>query len=388
MEKNTSLFCPVKEVIDELPFAYAEIDPLLQYLAANNEINELTTFTRGTVTNSGKLDCCKQELGAAGANLLTEVLKNNTTIKSILLGTGGIGNEGAKSVGALLRENKSIRTVYLGCNLIKGEGIEALVEGLERNEAVRSLWLKRNPIGEKGALAIAHLFKKNRNIRTLDLVNTNIGFPGFKAIVDTLITEEYPIERLYIGGNNFGVKEAELMALLLKKRRSLKELLLSVNDLGDEGVSFLANALEKESSLINLGLGSNGIGEKACIRLFEALQSNNSLKRLDLGVASSSFVLNGKENEIGKNSGEAIAKYFKTNKSLQCLNLKGNKIPYWTLREIKEALKENTKMKQLYLGKGHSRIIKREINEILDKSTEGELHKLHEDVKDISSVYR
>jgi Ran GTPase-activating protein (RanGAP) involved in mRNA processing and transport len=388
MKKKITLFCPVKEVAEQLPFEYAEIDPLLQYLAANNQTDKETTFTRGTITNSGKLDCCKQNLGAAGASLLTEVLKYNTNIRSILLGTGGIGNEGAKSVGDLLRKNKSIRTVYLGCNLIEAEGVIALAESLEENEAVRSLWLKRNPIGEKGAIAIANLLKKNRNIRTLDLVNTGIGYRGLKVIIDTLIEEKYPIERFYVGGNNLGAKEAVLLALLIQKRYCLEELLLSVNDLRDTGVSFLAKALEGKCGLKNLGLGSNGMDEKACVQLFESLEKNNSLKRLDLGVAPSSFVLKGKENKIEKTSGEAIAKYFKTNKSLQYLNLKGNKIPYWTLREIKEALTKNTNMKQLRLGKGHSRIIKREISEMLSKNKITELHKLHEDVKDIISVYR
>ena len=51
-------------------------------------------------------------------------------------------------------------------------------------------------------------------------------------------------------------------------------------------------------------------------------------------------------------------------------------------------LKENTNMHQIRLGKGHSKIIKREINEILDKNKIAEFHRLHEDVKDISSVYR
>lgn len=382
------LFCPVSEVQEKLPFPYAEIAPLLQHLIENNQLNAIETFGRGTITDTGKLDCCKQELGATGAALLSEALQKNTQIKSILLGTGGIGNDGAKSVAQLLEKNESIRTVYLGCNYIESEGVKALTDGLIDNKTVRALWLKRNPIKEKGAIHLANLLKKNRRIRTLDLVNTHIGYRGLKALIETFLESNYPIERFYIGGNNFGQKEAELIALLLKNSGHLKELLLSVNAISNQGAAFIGKSLEKNQQLTNLSLSSNNIGDKGFIELFECLKNNETLEYLDLGIAPSAKVLGAKENEIGNLSAKAIMEYLGNNTALKYLDIQGNKLDYYSLKDIKNALKENKSLQKLILGKGHSRILKREIKAILNKNIDTKPSSIPEDILDIISVYR
>ena len=131
-EKNFPVYlCPVKEPIGELVFDYQEIEPLLGFLYANAAIKEVYTFDRGTVRPDGRLDCCKQDLGAAGAKLLTDALKGNSTIEAILFGTGALGNQGAKHVADLLTENQSIKTVYLGCNYIESKGVAHLTSALK-----------------------------------------------------------------------------------------------------------------------------------------------------------------------------------------------------------------------------------------------------------------
>ena len=141
IELKNKILCPIDKTIGPLSFPKKEIEPLLDFLEYNKSIQaEQQVFKRGTVTPQKQLDCCKQDLGATGAKLLSDALKNNTEIKSILFGTGSIGDEGAKSVGELLEQNQTIETVYLGCNLIEANGANALANSLENNSTARNTW--------------------------------------------------------------------------------------------------------------------------------------------------------------------------------------------------------------------------------------------------------
>ena len=75
--KNQELVCPVEEIGNSLSFDLAEIEPLLEYLHSKKRTAEAITFPRGTVTANQTLDCCKQALGPAGADLITTALKGN-----------------------------------------------------------------------------------------------------------------------------------------------------------------------------------------------------------------------------------------------------------------------------------------------------------------------
>lgn len=70
----------------------------------------------------------------------------------------------------------------------------------------------------------------------LDLVNTLIGKEGLAALVDALVQEDYPLERLYLSGNFLDESAAGTLAKLLLENRHLQEIYLSVNRLGDSNM--------------------------------------------------------------------------------------------------------------------------------------------------------
>jgi len=391
-KKNVPIYlCPIKEPIGELAFDYQEIEPLLGFLYADAAIKEAHTFERGTVRPDGRLDCCKQDLGAAGAKLLTDALKDNSKIEAILFGTGALGDQGAKHVADLLKENQSIKTVYLGCNYIESKGVAYLTAAIKDNSNVRSLWLKRNPIGTEGAKHIAQLLVENQHIRTLDLVNTHIGLDGLREIVNALIVSKHPLERLYLSGNAFGAKEAKLLANLLAENQYLTELLLSVNNFGSEGAYAIAEGLSSNKTLQNLSLASNGIGEKGGIALIQAVQTHPTLERLDLGYARSTKVLGSAANEIGDLGASVVKTILEENHQLLHLNLMRNSISIRGIQQIVEGLRENKTLLELPLGKGIPQKIKLRIKALLARNLENS-HKekpmAHKDVRIIKSVYR
>lgn len=390
MKNKQPIYCPIPEAIQELPFDYAEIEPLLAYLHDNQSTENSVTFQRGTITNFGQLDCCKQDLGAAGAALLSEALKDNQYITSILFGTGGIGNDGAKSVGELIENNGNIETVYLGCNRIEADGIDYLTNALKQNNSVKALWLKRNPIGNEGALKIAELLKINPNIRTLDLVNTQIDTIGLSAIIDVLIQQNYPIKRFYLSGNNLQPKDGKLLQSLLLNNSNIEELLLSVNNLGDVGVEFLAEGLRQNTTLKNLSLASNNISTQSGIVLMKALENHPNLLNLDLGYSRSSKVLNGKANRFDDDFAIAFQQFLTKNTTLRFLDLSRNQFTKKGIKAITIGLENNKYLQKITLGKGFQKRTKQQINDLLAQNRiENPFHfPVSNDVRIIKSNYR
>ena len=390
MKKQHPLYCPIPDVIDELPFNYGEIEPLLAFLSSNEKIEKEAIFQRGTITNIGQLDCCKQDLGAAGAALLSDALKNNQHIKSILLGTGGIGNEGAKSVSELIEHNQIIETVYLGCNQIKEEGLSYLTNVLKSNPTIHSLWLKRNPIGKTGAFKIAELLAVNPRIRTLDLVNTLIESEGLQAILEVLIHKNYPIKRLYLGGNQLLSTNGSALKQLILKNQHLEELLLSVNDLGEVGAMQIAEGISRNTTLKSLSLASNNISSQGAAAIFKAAERHPNLKTLDLGYARSSKVLGASMNLIDDETAFAIQSFLENNQSLRFLNLNRNLLTLNGLQRIENGLSQNRFLQKLTLGKGFQKRTKQGIADLLARNRiENPFEfEVSNDVKVIRSRYR
>ena len=316
--------CPIRGVIELAPPDVEEIAPLVAHLQANQPVTEPTAFPRGTVLEDGRLDLCKQHLGALGCRLVTDALADNTTISSLLLGTDGIGDGGAADVARLVERNSHLEIVYLGCNFIGETGAARLAESLAHNTSVTGLWLKRNLLGAEGIRHIAIMLKTNTTLRALDLVNTEPGEAGLSALLDVLIHENRTLERLYLGGNRIGAEGAKLLAELLRVNPGIKALLLNVNHLEDEGAELLADGLRQNTTLEELGVGSNHIGMEGIAALLPALRAHPALTSLDLGYGASTQVLGAKANFIGDEGAVLLSHWLRDNPPLRRLNLRGN----------------------------------------------------------------
>lgn len=357
MMKNLPLHCPLPNSIESGEEVLINLESLIDYLKKNQPVTQKIVFPRGTVMPDGRLDLCKQSLGVAGCNLVTEALTNNSAIASLLLGTNGIGDLGAKDVARLIQSNNNLEIIYLGCNAISTTGIAALAEALSDNQSVTGLWLKRNPIGVVGAYYLAEMLRHNRSIRTLDLVNTQIGAEGLAAILEVLTYTNRTVERLYLGGNQIQPSDASLLGNLLANNSVITGLLLNVNHLGDSGVIVLAGGLKENKTLIDLGLASNGMGVEGCNSLLAALSTHPAMGNLDLGYSPSTRVLGAECNQIGDIGASAIANFLKSHSTLSKLNLARNGITEEGKIALIAGLEINQKLCDLTLdGKPDNRI--------------------------------
>ncbi|KAI3738515.1 hypothetical protein L2E82_28549 [Cichorium intybus] len=73
--------------------------------------------------------------------------------------------QGAKAIGELLKKNSTLRTLELNNNLIDYSGFSGLAKALLENKSLQSLYLHRNYGGALGASALAKGLEGNEALR-------------------------------------------------------------------------------------------------------------------------------------------------------------------------------------------------------------------------------
>lgn len=384
--------CPVTPSFvqrDDLP-----IGELLAYLHSKAKPVSPLTFEVGTLLPDGRLDLCKQNLGPGSACTIAGALYDNPNVHHLLLGTNGLGLNGAPALTALcaaVRASDSIETLYLGCNMIEADGLKKLLPALAPDSNLQALWLKRNPIGIEGAALLCAAIQNGSRLRVLDLVDTHIGSEGLNLLVSAICESKCcQIEHLYLGGNNFGERDAECIArLLTKKELPLKGLYLSVNHLGDEGTAILGESLKHNRDLQCLSLASNYIGASGLKVLCRGLSGHNQLKWLDLGCQPSTNILRSRRNFFADYGARYIAELLREESTLEFLDLSHCGITDQGAMELLHALRKNEYMRELRLSRPVSAHCKNLIREqcSLNIARCGTIH-TREFTTAIKSVYR
>ncbi|MBK3563382.1 ribonuclease inhibitor [Streptomyces sp. MBT62] len=291
------------------PRPAAELGPLLDWLRAGQPAGERLDFAVGTALPDGRLDLCKQGLGAEGAARVAEALAQGPSpVRHLLLGTDGLGDEGAEAVAGGSGE---VETLYLGCNGITAGGACRIADQLRASpQVVTGVWLKRNPLGSGGGRAAAELIESARSLRTLDLVQTGLDPAAVTVLADALLAAAgngRRIERLFVGGNPLGAEGAVPLAAVVAAG-AVDELYVSAAQLGDAGALRLAEALERApyGRLARLSVASNGIGPQAAARLVTAATAAG-VGLLDLGRVRAAGVLGAADNHVDLSAAETIA---------------------------------------------------------------------------------
>ncbi|MFC8228840.1 gala protein [Streptomyces sp. NPDC057287] len=379
MSQPLPVRCPAIEHPDVALVDVAGLDPLVERLGNERAVESDEVFPVGTLRADGRVDLCKQGLGAAGAALLMPVLVRSPHAGHILLGTDSLGDEGARSVAAALGDvpGHGLRTVYLGCNRIGREGAAALAAALSEDSTVRALWLKRNPLGDAGVRALAPMLARTTSLRTLDLVNTGITAAGLEALLNALSSRERPLERLFLGGNGLGPETADVLAALIRDA-GVRELYLSANHLGDAGAAVLAGAADPERP-VRLGLGGNGIGPAGAHSLADAL---DGIEALDLGRPMSERSLGAAGNATGDAGAHALARAL-PGSPLRRLELAHTGLTGRGAKALLGSVGADCRLEYVGLGPGLPRKVKRSFAARLRPD-----HGAHTDLRAIRSVYR
>ncbi|RQP21397.1 leucine-rich repeat domain-containing protein [Piscinibacter terrae] len=382
---TSPIHCPVHRV-EITPCDASELAPLLAHLGADHAVQSSQRFARGTLIEDGRLDLCKQSIGAENCLQVTRALRSNSQVRSLMLGTNAIGDVGAQAVAQLATVNPVIEVLYLGCNNIGPEGAEHLQTALAgESSKVTGLWLKRNPLGPDGAARIAHILRGSRNLRVLDLVNTDLRDEGLLAVVEGACTGIAPLQFLYLSGNTLGPSAAASLSRLLREAPHLRGLYLSVNRLMDQGAMLIAQALDDNNTLQTLELASNGIGPQGAKALFSAASRHASLQRLNLGHAPSTKVLGASANQLLDDGARHAAGLLAGNATLRELDLSRNGITDHGMDIMAQAMESNTGLTRLVIDRPLPEAITTQLAR--NRSVHGSLP-VQEDRALIRSVYR
>ncbi|MFI1710541.1 ribonuclease inhibitor [Streptomyces griseoruber] len=306
-ENQPAGFAGVPPVV---PRPLADLAPLLDWLRAGRPAGERLDFTAGTALPDGRLDLCKQGLGAEGAALVAEALADGPSpVRHLLLGTDALGDEGAAAVAGT---DAPVETLYLGCNGITAGGACRIADQLRASpQVVTGVWLKRNPLGGGAGRAAAELIESARTLRTLDLVQTGLDASGAARLADALRAAAdggRRIERLFVGGNPLGAPGAEALAAVIAAG-AVDELYVSAARLGDAGALRLADALARapHGRLTRLSVASNGIGPRAAALLVDAATAAG-VTLLDLGRVRAAAVLGAADNRLDLEAADRIGR--------------------------------------------------------------------------------
>ncbi|MEV8314259.1 ribonuclease inhibitor [Streptomyces sp. NPDC059900] len=316
MEPGSGQFAGVPPVV---PRPAVELGPLLAWLRGGHPAQGRLDFEAGTVLPDGRLDLCKQSLGAEGAALVADALRGEGAevrfpVRHLLLGTDGLGDEGA-AIAAEAASGEAgptgVETLYLGCNGITASGACRVADQLRASpQVVTGLWLKRNPLGPPGGAAAGELIASVRTLRTLDLVQTGLDAAGAAVLVDALLAAADTgrrVERVFLGGNALGTAGAAPLAALVAGG-GVRELYVSAAELGDEGALLIAAALGRApcGALERLSVASNGIGPRGAAGLVAAAVPAG-VELLDLGRVRAAGALGAADNRIDDAAAAAIA---------------------------------------------------------------------------------
>ncbi|MFZ4204184.1 gala protein [Streptomyces griseoincarnatus] len=384
MTQPTPVRCPAIEHPDVPAADPAGLDPLLSRLRSERAVEADETFPLGTLRADGRVDLCKQGLGAAGAARLMPVVAGSPHARHLLLGTNAIGDEGASTVARALagrngpHEGHGLHTLYLGCNRIGPDGVTALADALSADDTVRALWLKRNPVTDDGVTALAAMLRRNTALRTLDLVNTGITAASLRVLLDALTSRPHPVERLFLGGNGLTADSAGLLAALVRDA-GVRELYLPANHLGDQGAAVLAAAAADSRHPVRLGLGGNGIGPAGARALADAL---GGIEALDLGRPMSERSLGAPANATGDDGAHALARAL-PGSPLRRLELRHTGLTGRGAKSLLAAVPDDSPLEYVGLGPGLPRKMKRSFTRRLRPTTAA-----HPDLRAIGSLYR
>jgi hypothetical protein len=379
----TPTHCPAVAVPTVTPCDPTELQPLIDYLRHGESPADALSFTRGTVLPGGRLDLCKQSIGPDGAARVLDAL-DGSGIRTILFGTGAIGNTGAKAVADALDRGVELETVYLGCNKITDVG--PLAEAVERSN-VDALWLKRNPLGEAGGKRLAEVIARG-GPRVLDVYNCELGDAGVAAIARALASPACRVEHVYLGGNAAGSAAAEALGELLATTTRLRSLQLSASRFTD-CIAPIARGLAHNRSLEELGLATCGITPGGGTAIADALVRHPHLLRIDFAIAPSSRALAEPANRIGDAGAPALANLIRANGPLRSLDLRENSITSKGAFPILEALYANHHVVELSLHHRVARTIRRSIRARLDaNAARAPKFVMPAHVAAIQSVYR
>ncbi len=193
--------------------------------------------------------------------LLSNAMKDNTSVKKLNLNKSGITDEGIKVLAEMLKVNSTLMELNLSDNDIGNQSGKLIIEALKMNSTLTILDLSGTSVDTKIRKEIRIRLERNalQMIKTKGRFQTTVKFNALKLT-------NADIESIGEG---------------LKTNNTLETLELSNNNITD--VQSIGEGLKTNNTLQYLSLSNNNITDDSGIQsIIDGLKTNNTLKTLFL----------------------------------------------------------------------------------------------------------
>ena len=176
-ETSVSLYCcAIGDIGAKCLSKYLHEDNRLNYigkLAIDFTVNEIhqegTSHITGMLYFIEHLYLTNNPIGNTGAFLMSEALREASTLKTLILNSCGITSRGAEDLSRALAQNSSLEKLDIGLNNIGDDGISHVADALKQNKQLKELWVGRCGMTDKGAASLASALTVNNSLKMLQV---------------------------------------------------------------------------------------------------------------------------------------------------------------------------------------------------------------------------
>ena len=264
-----------------------------------------------------------------------KLLKN---INMLNLSNNELNEENIKELFLYLKQNETIKTLILDNNNISSTCGYYMADSFKKNKTIEKLYLTNNKLNGNGFDAFLNILQNdNITMKELNISNNELVAQNFKAL-SKYFNSNPTLKKLDISGNKLGPQDANVIGVTFKKLTNLEEIKLNNCGISDESVAQLFNFLN-ESSIKYLEIDSNNLGMTGPMVVMKKIQVSTKLKYFSY-----------KNMEIQPYFMGMIAKTLSDNPSLEKINLMENKIKDDELKTLVSSI-TNLKNKKIILSK-------------------------------------
>lgn len=264
--------------------------------AGHSTAKIVASALRDVSTNWRVLDFRSNNLGRQGMNSIFWALRQNRSLRVLLLGENNAGPQFGSDDDALLghgvaiqraiRSNVMLREIDLSYNGIDTRGGINIMEAMLENYTVRKLCLRGNVLDDAIHYALSDLFRYNDVMDELDLGENRLGYQCCFSVADGLECNR-ALKILYVDYNTLnaaGHVTIDAFVRCLSMNTSLRVLVMDGNKLGSEWGVSLADALSRNNTLIKVSLRDSRFDSRAGKLLLNAYKNAPFLMELALSA--------------------------------------------------------------------------------------------------------
>lgn len=234
------------------------------------------------------------------------LIDNKPSIKDLDLSDNNIGNTGIQAIAGVLG---NLQRLDLTNTRFGYDSLVALTEALKENSSLLSLIINENNLCETdGANNLANAIRENHQLQELRIEDPELGQEGLNIILNA-IRENNSIVRIDFGYNTVftpdtinnliniienkdieylrfsGACDDEFAAKLsdqIKENSSLKEICIYNTEITNAGASKLAEAINENSSLESLIILGSSMNHEGANEILDSLKNNTNISQIML----------------------------------------------------------------------------------------------------------